>query len=242
MLGSLHAGLGFAPAATFVPTDIAGCKLWLRGDLGVTTSGGNVIAIADQSGNGNNVVNSGTVAFNASAIGGLPGWTGDGNAWLENTAANLVSSGSGRTVFVVAKSAGAAGGGLLEFRTTTLPTNVMAHAVAGTGLLFYDSAHTWSDGANASTSAIVYEGTWSSAVAPVMKTNGSPVTFATGSGNLDADSGGNGFCVMSWNRKQANIGWTGEMTEVVVYDSILSAPNAAIVRSYLGSRYGITVI
>jgi hypothetical protein len=241
MLGSLHAGLGFAPAATFAPTDIAGCKLWLRGDLGVTTSGGNVIAIADQSGNGNNVVNSGTVAFNASAIGGLPGWTGDGNAWLENTTSNLVSAGSGRTVFVVAKAAGATGGGLLEFRTS-IPTNVMAHVVAGTGLLFYDSAHTWSDGADASTSPIVYEGAWSSAVAPVLKANGSVVTFASGSGNLDADSGDNGFRVMSWNRKQPSVGWAGDMTEVVVYDSILSSPNAAMLRSYLGARHGITVI
>jgi hypothetical protein len=40
-------------AAAFVPTDISGCELWLRADMGVTDAGaGAVSAWADQSGNG----------------------------------------------------------------------------------------------------------------------------------------------------------------------------------------------
>ena len=46
-------------SGTFLPTSISNCKLWLRADLGVTTSGGLVTAWADQSGNGNNATDPG---------------------------------------------------------------------------------------------------------------------------------------------------------------------------------------
>jgi hypothetical protein len=42
----------------FVPTKLAGCALWLRGDLGITQSAGTVSAWNDQSGNGRNVTQS----------------------------------------------------------------------------------------------------------------------------------------------------------------------------------------
>lgn len=41
-------------AAPFSPTDLSGLSLWLKADAGVTLSGANVTAWADQSGNGNN--------------------------------------------------------------------------------------------------------------------------------------------------------------------------------------------
>lgn len=50
-------GFFSAPTAAtpaFSPTDIAGLKLWLKADAGVTESGGSVTSWADQSGNGNN--------------------------------------------------------------------------------------------------------------------------------------------------------------------------------------------
>lgn len=39
--------------APFVPTDISGNILWLRGDIGITQTSGNISAWTDQSGNGN---------------------------------------------------------------------------------------------------------------------------------------------------------------------------------------------
>ena len=41
-------------SAPFSPTDLSGLSLWLKADAGVTLSGSNVTAWADQSGNGNN--------------------------------------------------------------------------------------------------------------------------------------------------------------------------------------------
>jgi hypothetical protein len=42
----------------FSPTDLSGITLWLKADAGVTLSGSNVTAWADQSGNGNNASSS----------------------------------------------------------------------------------------------------------------------------------------------------------------------------------------
>jgi hypothetical protein len=48
----------------FVPTQLAGCQLWLRSDLGVTMSGTNVSVWADQSGFGNDAqYHSGTLTY-----------------------------------------------------------------------------------------------------------------------------------------------------------------------------------
>ena len=41
----------------FVPTDIAGCQLWLKADAGITKDGSDYVSVwADQSGNGNDAV------------------------------------------------------------------------------------------------------------------------------------------------------------------------------------------
>lgn len=45
--------------ASFAPTDFPGALLWLRADLGITTSGGFVTAWADQTSNHNNYVSPG---------------------------------------------------------------------------------------------------------------------------------------------------------------------------------------
>lgn len=43
--------------AAWLPTDVAGCILWLRSDLGITKDGGNLVsAWADQSDGGNNAI------------------------------------------------------------------------------------------------------------------------------------------------------------------------------------------
>lgn len=57
-----HAGAAIGATATIVvtppptPPPLTGCKLWLKGDVGVTTGGGTVSVWADQSGNGNDLI------------------------------------------------------------------------------------------------------------------------------------------------------------------------------------------
>jgi len=59
--------------APFSPSDISGLSLWLKADAGVTLSGSNVTAWADQSGNGKNAVGADTLpTLQSNAINGLP--------------------------------------------------------------------------------------------------------------------------------------------------------------------------
>lgn len=62
------------PPPPFSPTDLAGLKLWLKADFGVTLSGSNVTAWADQSGNGNNASSTEETPpiFIGNSINGLP--------------------------------------------------------------------------------------------------------------------------------------------------------------------------
>jgi len=61
-----------APSAPFSPTDIAGLSLWLKADAGVTLSGSDVTAWADQSGNGRTVTLTNSPNFTASSINSRP--------------------------------------------------------------------------------------------------------------------------------------------------------------------------
>jgi hypothetical protein len=59
--------------ASFSPTNLSGLSLWLKADAGVTLSGADVTAWADQSGNGKNAVGAGTLpTLQSNAINGLP--------------------------------------------------------------------------------------------------------------------------------------------------------------------------
>lgn len=68
---SISIGGRFCPAS-FVPTDIAGCILWLRADMGITLNGSDVAAWADQSGNGNDGIQGTAVKQPAYAATGGP--------------------------------------------------------------------------------------------------------------------------------------------------------------------------
>ena len=75
--GFFSAPLSAAPPA-FSPTDIAGLKLWLKADAGVTESGGSVTSWADQSGQGNNATASGTPTLVTNSLNGKSGISLDG--------------------------------------------------------------------------------------------------------------------------------------------------------------------
>jgi hypothetical protein len=62
--------------STPIPSN--GLSLWLKADAGVTLSGSNVTAWADQSGNGNNATASGTPTLVANSLNGKSGISLDG--------------------------------------------------------------------------------------------------------------------------------------------------------------------
>ena len=93
----------------FEPTDIAGCKLWLEADAGITLNGSAVSGWADQSGNGNNA-NQSTVLYQplfvadgGSAINNQPIIRFDGtDDWLQGTTIPNINT-SSMTIFIVVK-------------------------------------------------------------------------------------------------------------------------------------------
>jgi len=67
----------------FAPTDISGLSLWLKGDAGITLSGSDVTAWADQSGNGNDATaRTGNATLVSGVINGKPVLRFDGTANL----------------------------------------------------------------------------------------------------------------------------------------------------------------
>lgn len=95
-------GDGWARAAVsggFSPTSLTNLIGWYKADAGVTTSGGNVTAVVDQSGATNNLINFGTVPFSAtSAYNSQPAF----NFTVANNAALVTGTGTTGTVVLPA--------------------------------------------------------------------------------------------------------------------------------------------
>jgi len=94
---------------TFKPTDIAGCKLWLRADQGITLNGGNVSGFDDFSGGNFHASQAAAISqplFNASDpdFNNKPSITFDGindYLWRNNTDFNI--TGKTLTTYIVMK-------------------------------------------------------------------------------------------------------------------------------------------
>lgn len=102
--GLIHSAvLGGQPGSSFTPLSLTGLIAWYKADTGVTTSGGNVTQVLDQSGNGYTLTNTGTVAFNATGFNGLSAFDFIvANAGLLKTAVDSVSlSGTTGSAFFV---------------------------------------------------------------------------------------------------------------------------------------------
>ncbi len=95
-----------AAAAAWTPASLTGLVAWYKADVGVTTSGGNVTAVADQSGNGYDLTNaSTTVAYNATGLNGLPTfeYTVGAAGFLRSSVDAVGLTGATGSAFVVAQ-------------------------------------------------------------------------------------------------------------------------------------------
>jgi hypothetical protein len=99
--------LSFICISAMAQLPVAGSVLWLKADAGVTLSAGKVSNWADQSGNGNDVsqaVVANQPVVNTNLNFGIETIYFDGNDFLNNITNNAVTSGNGRTVFVVQRN------------------------------------------------------------------------------------------------------------------------------------------
>lgn len=228
--------LRISGGAPFIPLQISGLYLWLRADMGITIATG-VSVWADQSGNGdaNRNAAQGTGAnqptYNATDanFAGKPSLTFAANSKLI-TGTWSVAIAQPATVFVVGKQDSATPGRYAMDSLSDPPQ----FALFGDGT---NQSHQFAgvDNVVASTS---------SPKVTVLEYNGasSKQYLSSLTAAITGDAGTNGAAGLSignYAGSLANGGWT--LTEILVYNSILSASNRALVTKYLGSRYGITI-
>ena len=229
----------------FVPTQISGCSLWLRADLGVTLAPSNptnVTTWKDQSGNGNDA-SQGTTAnqptYVPSAINALPAIQGDGAARFMTTAAFTI--GSAATLCAVVEPLGSMNG----------YTRILEQQYNTTYYLGTDSSQTkYKLIVNNGTSPYgVAQGGTVTTNAPAIVTGvyGSPTGSLYINGALvAADSftaptpASQVLYIMQAYNGFAEY-WNGYLAEAIVYNRALSTAELTRVHRYLGRRYGVVV-
>jgi hypothetical protein len=236
------------PTSSTPAPPTTGLKAWFKADAGVTASGSNVTAWADQSGNGFDLSQPGGTdqpQLVSSAVNGLPGISFEGptfNAILGNPTALVIPTFDGaRHVFYVAKTSTSVslpwyGGCVVEFNH-------------GPGSVYMDDCF---GGPNPYTT--------STAIATGFnQTFGQPYLFDQGrdvaAGSLffnvngvsqtplsttlpDGDGTQPGLYV-GCDVENAQGAYLGVICELLIFDHVLAGADLAAARTYLTNRYGI---
>jgi hypothetical protein len=230
----------------WVPTDISGCVLWLRADMGLTLDGSNVAAWADQSGNDNDAVQATPARQPAySAIGGPNGLpavdfvraNGRHLAW---PIGSFTDASTNYTVLAAIVQRNAATTQQHVFGWTAAPLwqycSPVISGVANVG--GYDGVAWRNSAAAAVNGAQVL--TWILADAANLMTcyrNGVSIGSAAWSSSALGDNGVNpvimGALVVGGQNLDAAV------SELIVYNSVLGATPLSALRLYSFARYGL---
>jgi hypothetical protein len=231
-------------ATIFAPTQIAGCELWLRADLGITLNGGTVSAWADQSGTGDSNKNctQGTAAnqptYNASDAGynGKPTLSFDGTNDFMVSAVWSVAPTTVGTVLAVCECASSGTRIIFCFASAGGSGELYANGGGATDLHYYQGADISLAGEADITAKHVYQ----------IDRNGASTAYyqdaltALGSGN--AGSGALDRVILGSNDPSAPSNpLQGKIAEVISYNRIITTAERSRVMSYLGARYGVTI-
>lgn len=225
-------------AGGFVPTQLAGCVLWLRSDLGISLNGSNVSAWADQSGQGNNVtqgVAGQQPAYSTSdaSYGGRPSLSfAQASTQFLKSSTTIVTASQPITLVVVGEGSQAVGaqwwmaigpGALncgLEDPGTSAPGNVGLYAGSFVFIAASDSAGVFAAVLNGASSKL-FRNSSSTAVG-----TGNPGTGAL-SNNVAIGANTAGTQTLQ-----------GKVTEALIYTRDLSADGSlGPLFQYLGSTY-----
>lgn len=245
-----YRGAGYVPGYpgpdSVIPT--TGLKLWLRGDVAVTVSGGTVTAWADQSGNGNDVVAGGAAPFfTASAINGLPGAHFNGPTQiLHNVSSNAVPSGSDRHIIAVVQPQTGAGvyspgGSIVCFKVANPVFLMYLGTASGTSYGYSNGSQSDSITSPPTLTNVSFIAEMAGAVgagSPTYVLNGTAFALSNSTGVV-SDTGTVGFAIGNAPASLTQF-FAGFICEVIVYDHILSAGDLAAVRAYLKPKYGIS--
>lgn len=225
-----------ASSAVVIPRDISGMVLWYRADLGVTLNGSDVSAWADQSASGYNAAQGTSAqqpAFVASGQNSMPTLRGHTNASRIDVAGMVAPT--AMTLFLVLS------------RTTLSNKYPLCSDAQSNGIIENFTANTleWFNGNGTDRITFAETRTAGYHIATATQTNGGALTIyydgaqaatkATAAANLRAV----GFLFGAAG--SVTNGTDGDIPELIVFNSVLSAADRAYVHNYLASRYAITI-
>ncbi len=242
--------MDYVSLMTSTPQQSSNLKLWLRGDLGVTSSAGSVSAWADQSGNGHNATQS-TAGLKPSLVTGVlnsgvqPALSFSGSQYL-NLAANYADLNNGASIFLVLKPASASlTGNPLSFSNTSNADAVFTQTVGTQASLTTYAGATSSTVVTTtnplSTSqyklleATLVPGTTAGTGTGTIYVNGAQIVQSSTMQNPANTTRNN--CFVGAGVGPANI-FSGSIAEVLVYNNV-SSSQRALVESYILGKYGV---
>lgn len=222
------------------PTDIANCAGWWRSDLGVSTSGSNVTAWADQSGNGRDMsqgTNAPTLVTNV--YNGQPcvRFASASQQNLARASTNIFAAGAFSMYVVVKANGGAADMGIVTDSALNSGTgfllNGVLRSIAGYGV------GTW-DATAVGTNLDVWAARRVAASKGTFSLNGSPVALG-GASTTIVDPGGSAALVFgARNDSGALANWfNGDICEVALFNAALTDAQDFAMFTYLRARYAI---
>lgn len=234
-------------AAPFSPSNISGLSLWLKADAGVTLSGSNVTAWADQSGNGNNAVGADTLpTLQSNAINGYPAIRfnniDDPSRFTVSNNFNLKNS----SVFVVVKQLNLnnAFARILGF----LGSNDDYDSDDGLAFVFSNTVPQLQVESN-SNSAVVANLAANNVFASVaykIDNSGNISVFYNGgsegtaqNADMTSQNSGGAIYIGQGSQNLTAAGLYGDIAEVILYNSNLTTPERQQVEAYLNTKYAI---
>jgi hypothetical protein len=235
--------------AYFVPTQLAGCVLWLRSDLGITLVSSAVSGWADQSGVGNDASQTSAgnrPSYSASGgVNGLPKVIGVPASLTFMTGAFASPSITDHTAFAVVKypSPGANDAAMAGTNGSFTVNTGFAQFTATTVVIgrINDSVGNSADASTNDVTSLGNVGVYSTAGNTSfvdLFING--ISKATNnSTGLSAEGPATKYVLLSLDGTQYFL--NGDAYEFVVFNRVLKAPERTLVHRYLGARYGVSV-
>lgn len=217
----------------FVPTDIAGCQLWLKADAGITKDGSNYVSQwDDQSGNNNHAVQatgSAQPLWEDNQFNGKPVISFDGlSKYLSIVGLNL--SQPIDIVIVMRKSITDSNNRYIMDGVTN---NTMALYANGNDLKMYSGAPGPSK-AIIDNQIYLVQSVFSAANSSMSLNDG--VKTVACSGTIGATGG---IIIGKPTGYPDSFSFNGAIAEIVIYDNVILDPDRLLLQSYLNTKYAL---
>lgn len=243
-------GSAYTTIRDFTPTSIAGCRVWLDAtdistvNSGSITAGGTVTSWTDKSGNGTTFTVAGTPTWNYSLNGraSIDMTNGRMNATLPSAITTFTS-----TTFIVTSLLTAPTSGNpcvvfsdgsttnrhnaldftspgVNFRATIVPASTYVATMTGT----LATPFIW---------AVTYNGSTGSSALNINRNAGA--TTATGTVSVALTTNATTMFIGRTAASSTTNTWTGVISEIITYNSVLSAANIILVARYLAEKYSL---